>query len=103
MYSVKVNYGPRIDYSLCNGCGKCYEYCPIDVFGWDDGKRSPIVAYPGECSICCFCEVMCPEVAIDVQIPLHHMLDFGISPLSVTGVPSRYSNRGESECKATEG
>lgn len=84
MYNTKVNYGPRIDNKSCNGCGACYENCPMDVFGWDEEKKMPTVAYAAECSICCFCESMCPEVAIDVQIPLHHMLDFGISPVSLS-------------------
>jgi formate hydrogenlyase subunit 6/NADH:ubiquinone oxidoreductase subunit I len=44
----------------------------------------PTVAYPGECSMCCFCEVACPEVAIDVHLPLHQMLDFGITPTSLS-------------------
>jgi NAD-dependent dihydropyrimidine dehydrogenase PreA subunit len=80
MYSFEINYGPKIDYRFCTGCGICYEHCPMDIFGWDEEKQMPTVDYPGECSCCCFCEVMCPEVAIDVIIPMHHLLDFGISP-----------------------
>ena len=80
MYNCKINYGPRIDERLCTGCGECYDMCPMDIFGWDDERNMPTVAYPGECSICCFCEVACPEVAIDVHLPLHQMLDFGILP-----------------------
>jgi len=52
----------------------------MDIFGWDKEKQMPTVAHPGECSICCFCEVACPQVAIDVRLPLHQMLDFGILP-----------------------
>ena len=84
MYNCKINYGPRIDERLCNGCGECYDMCPMDVIGWDEERNMPTVPYPGECSICCFCEVVCPEVAIDVHIPLHQMLDFGISPTSLS-------------------
>jgi adenylylsulfate reductase subunit B len=83
MHSVEINYGPKIDYRYCNGSGICYEICPTDVFGWDEEKQMPVVAYPGECSFCCFCEIVCPEVAIDVRIPLHHLLDFGISPVTL--------------------
>ena len=83
-YNVKVNYGPRIDERLCTGCGECYDMCPLDIFGWDEDKKMPTVAYPGECCICCFCETVCPEVAIDVHIPLHQMLDFGIAPTSLS-------------------
>ncbi|MCR4420555.1 MAG: ferredoxin family protein [Clostridia bacterium] len=78
MYANKVGYGPRIDYRHCKGCGTCYDNCPMDVFAWDEEKQMPVVAYPAECTICCFCETTCPEVAIDVAIPVHHLLDFGI-------------------------
>lgn len=84
MHSVEINYGPKIDYRYCNGCGACYENCPMDIFGWDEKEQMPFIAYPGECSFCCFCESMCPEVAIDVCIPLHHLLDFGISPVTLS-------------------
>jgi hypothetical protein len=58
----------------------------MDVFSWDEEKQMPEVKYGAECSICCFCEIMCSEMAIDVQIPVHHMLDFGISPVTVTKI-----------------
>ena len=90
MYSVEINYGPKIDYRYCNGCGVCYENCPMDVFGWDEEEQMPVTAYPGECSFCCFCEIICPEVAIDVCIPLHHLLDFGISPVTLSKKGSFY-------------
>ncbi len=83
MYKTDVNYGPVIDYTHCNGCGTCYQHCPLDIFEWDEKKRIPVVAYPGECSCCCFCEIMCSEVAIDVHLPLHQLLDFGIAPVDV--------------------
>ena len=76
----KIDYGPRIDYQHCNGCGECYEYCPMDVFGWDQEENMPTVAHPAECRVCCICEIQCPEVAIDVHIPLHARIDFGIYP-----------------------
>lgn len=80
----KINSGPQIDHKLCKGCGACHENCPMDVFGWDEEKKRPTVAYAGECMICCYCETNCPEAAIDVLIPLHHMLDFGISPVTLS-------------------
>ena len=83
MYKTDINYGPKIDYNYCNGCGECYKHCPLDIFSWDEKKKIPIVTYAGECSCCCFCEIMCPEVAIDVLLPLHQMLDFGIDPRKV--------------------
>jgi adenylylsulfate reductase subunit B len=83
MYSFKNNYGPKIDYRFCIGCGDCYDNCPMDIFGWDEEKQMPTVVYAAECSFCCFCESFCPEIAIEVVLPLHQMLDFGISPVSL--------------------
>lgn len=79
MYTMKVNYGPKIDYSSCNGCGECYKHCPMDVFGWNERENRPTVLYAGECSFCCYCEILCSELAIDVVFPLHPMVDFGIN------------------------
>jgi adenylylsulfate reductase subunit B len=80
---IKVTYGPRIDYQNCNGCGKCYDTCPMDVYGWDEEKHLPVVSYPEECRACLYCEFGCSCVAIDVRFPLHAMLDFGIDPRKV--------------------
>jgi len=91
VYNFKINYGPTIDDHFCNGCGKCYKYCPMDIFGWDEEKQRPTVVYPGECWFCCFCEVMCPEVAIDVKFPLHHMIDFGVDPRKVTSLVDEFT------------
>jgi NAD-dependent dihydropyrimidine dehydrogenase PreA subunit len=55
----------------------------MDVFGWDEAKKLPVVAYPGECIFCCVCEITCSEKAIDVRFPLHTMLDFNIDPRDV--------------------
>ena len=74
---LKINYGPNIDYKLCNGCQRCYEHCPMDVYGWDEEQKMPTIVYAAECRFCCFCEMICPERAIDLRFPLHTMLDFG--------------------------
>jgi len=77
---LKVKYGPRIDYRFCDGCKICYDDCPMDVFGWDDEKRMPTVAYPYECHFCGICELGCPKIAIDVELPIHAKVDVGIYP-----------------------
>lgn len=89
-YSYKINYGPVIKADLCSGCRKCYDVCPCDVFGWDAENKRPTVDYAGECDMCCFCEIYCPEVAIDVKIPVHNMLDFGASPLDYKPMFDRF-------------
>ena len=76
----KIKYGPKIDYQLCNSCGNCYADCPMDVFGWDREKKIPTIANPEDCRLCCYCEVLCPEIAIDVSFPVHVLLDFAVYP-----------------------
>jgi adenylylsulfate reductase, subunit B len=93
MYSCKINYGPTIDYRHCNGCRRCYDQCPMDIFGWNEEEQRPTVEYPGECWFCCFCEVMCPQVAIDVKLPLHHVIDFGIDPRTVTSLVDEFTKK----------
>jgi adenylylsulfate reductase, subunit B len=77
---MKVSYGPKIDYQLCNSCGKCYDICPMDVYDWDKIQNRPVVTYPAECRACLYCEMGCASLAIDIRFPLHAMLDFGIFP-----------------------
>jgi hypothetical protein len=55
----------------------------MDIFGWNEAENKPIVLYPGECALCCICEMICPELAIDVRFPLHTLMDFGIDPKAV--------------------
>jgi NAD-dependent dihydropyrimidine dehydrogenase PreA subunit len=52
----------------------------MDIFGWDKEKQVPIIDHPAECRVCCVCEIVCPQLAIDVRIPLHVRIDFGIYP-----------------------
>jgi len=77
---LKISYGPQIDDKNCNRCGKCYEICPMDVFTWDQKEGRPEISYPGECRFCGYCEMGCPQLAIDIRFPLHAMLNFGIEP-----------------------
>jgi len=60
----------HIGLELCTGCGRCYEFCPLDVIAWDDEEDRPVVAYPDECQLCFICQVECPEGAIKVKIPI---------------------------------
>jgi NAD-dependent dihydropyrimidine dehydrogenase PreA subunit len=52
----------------------------MDIFGWSAEKKQPTVDYPEECTLCCVCEIVCPEIAVDVRFPLHTIVDFRIPP-----------------------
>lgn len=51
-----------IDYAMCNGCGRCYDVCPMDVFRCAGGKV--YIAYPLDCMTCFLCEMDCRQKAI---------------------------------------
>jgi NAD-dependent dihydropyrimidine dehydrogenase PreA subunit len=76
----EITYGPKIDYRLCIGCGNCYDECPMDVIGWNKDEQMPIVAYRSDCTCCSICETVCTQRAIDVHLPLHVRIDYGIFP-----------------------
>jgi NAD-dependent dihydropyrimidine dehydrogenase PreA subunit len=40
--------------------------CFVDVIRWDEGQKTPIVAYPEDCVWCFACEIACPEQCIEV-------------------------------------
>ena len=63
---------PRIDFGKCDGCGRCYAYCPQDVFGWDTEKRRPTIAYSAECTECGTCELECHMLCVDVYLPYRY-------------------------------
>lgn len=53
-----------IDYSLCNDCGICFDYCPMDVFRKVASRV--YIAYPKDCMTCHFCTMYCPKDCIYV-------------------------------------
>lgn len=77
---IPIKYGPVVDYALCSGCKLCYDACPMDVYGWNKEKKTPILLYPGECRLCGWCEMSCPNLAIHLELPLHARIDLGIHP-----------------------
>jgi NAD-dependent dihydropyrimidine dehydrogenase PreA subunit len=62
---------PTIDRERCDNCQICYDICPCDVFGLDDGGIVQVY-YTDECWHCCACEIDCPQNAIEVE--LHYMM-----------------------------
>ena len=50
----------------CKKCGICAEFCPKDVYEFEEGKM-PVIAHPEKCIACELCVYMCPELAITVE------------------------------------
>ncbi len=69
----QIPWFPTVSADLCNGCGKCIEICPKDVFiETEDGKVE--VIEPFLCIVgCCFCKSACEPEAI--LMPNKEMLD----------------------------
>lgn len=62
----------RINQKWCKGCYICVETCPKKVFETtkevtEKGFQPVMVAHPDECIQCLQCEMLCPDLAIDVE------------------------------------
>ncbi|OYT59029.1 4Fe-4S ferredoxin [Thermoplasmatales archaeon ex4484_30] len=53
----------KIDHDKCDGCGKCVEECPVDVYEVQNGKS--FATKIDECIECCICVDACPNGAIE--------------------------------------
>ena len=54
----------KIDLERCDGCGKCVEECPMDVFQMASNKAQAV--NEEDCMTCYLCETVCPKFAITV-------------------------------------
>ncbi|MBN1106899.1 MAG: ferredoxin family protein [Deltaproteobacteria bacterium] len=54
----------HIDTELCNGCGLCVQYCPMDVIRMDKERKKAYVKYIRDCQSCFLCQEECPQNAI---------------------------------------
>jgi NAD-dependent dihydropyrimidine dehydrogenase PreA subunit len=59
----EIDWYPRIDRNLCNGCEVCVRFCQHGVYAKESDKV--IVAQPYNCPVGCnFCQTKCPSAAI---------------------------------------
>lgn len=61
----KIDWCPTIDYSKCNSCMECDEFCPHQVFEVREQEPRLVVAHPQNCVVFCkVCAKTCPFDAI---------------------------------------
>lgn len=69
----QIPWFPTVSEDLCNGCGKCLEVCPKDVFEETESGKVRVVE-PFLCIVgCCMCKGVCEPQAI--LMPNKDMLD----------------------------
>jgi len=61
----------QINQTWCKGCYICLEACPKKVFEKslevvEKGFNPVVVAHPEQCTHCLQCEMLCPDLAIQV-------------------------------------
>lgn len=63
----KIDWSPKIDYSKCNYCMECVEFCPHNVFEVnEDAEQKFVVKNPNNCVVFCrACGKTCGLDAID--------------------------------------
>jgi 2-oxoglutarate ferredoxin oxidoreductase subunit delta len=60
-YTVSVNS------AVCKQCGICVNFCPREVLASDENGDVNIIS-PEACTGCLMCELLCPEVCINIDI-----------------------------------
>jgi protein-S-isoprenylcysteine O-methyltransferase Ste14/ferredoxin len=61
-----------VDWDICEGCGICFEVCPVHLYDWVETSGHPTSekkAFPAresDCVQCYACETQCPAQAIRV-------------------------------------
>jgi NAD-dependent dihydropyrimidine dehydrogenase PreA subunit len=62
-----IAWGPTINYEKCQNCGKCVDYCKLNVYEFEEkeGTKRSVVRNPNNCVVLCTgCDEICPAGAI---------------------------------------
>jgi 2-oxoglutarate ferredoxin oxidoreductase subunit delta len=64
--TMKEKKLPAINREWCKGCRICVEFCPKDALATDKLEKAKL-AYPEKCISCGICELLCPDLAIQLE------------------------------------
>ncbi len=69
----KIIQGIVIDTNACKGCHLCIDQCPQDVLEVSRNRNAkgylmPAVNGIEDCIACMLCEMICPDLAITVEV-----------------------------------
>jgi uncharacterized protein (DUF362 family)/ferredoxin len=68
--------GLALNQKKCTHCGRCAEYCPVDIHLPEALGESGFVRNPeGKCIECMYCFSICPETALDFKGELGFMAE----------------------------
>jgi NAD-dependent dihydropyrimidine dehydrogenase PreA subunit len=59
-----------LDREACRGCQRCFDICPVGVFGTLDGEGKTTFRDQGACFACHACVTQCPEDALSLATQL---------------------------------
>jgi len=65
-----------IDPVACKGCHLCIDQCPKNVYAVSEDRNAkgyllPTAARLEDCIACLLCEMICPDLAITVEVEDH--------------------------------
>jgi len=69
-FMEKGQLGPRIDYTICSGCGSCIEWCPEGAIVMSEQENRPRIQIVEACTYCGVCEKECPQGAISLAFEI---------------------------------
>lgn len=63
----RLDKRPVFNSSLCTGCSKCIDICPLKLLYFDDKRKSTVLTNDSKCIRCYCCSEVCREGAVEIK------------------------------------